>query len=70
MAKYELTKSIDARKLNKRTMNSLGPERFNIPFGAILTDLKEERGLYVFHYLGEPYEVPTIEVLSAMKEIE
>ena len=70
MAKFELTKSIDARKLNKRTMNSLGPQRFNIPFGAILTDLTEERGLYKFHYLGEPYEVPVQEADTAIKEIQ
>ncbi len=70
MAKYELTKSIDAKKLNKRTMNPLGPERFPIPFGAILTDLKEERGLVIFHYLGEPFEAIKQEVGSAIKEIE
>lgn len=69
MAKFELTKSIDARKLNKRTMNPLGPERFPIPFGAILTDVTEERGLYKFSYLGEPYEVPLQEVDTGLKEI-
>ena len=70
MAKFELTKSIDARRLNKRTMIPLGPERFPIPFGAILSDLKEERGLYQFSYLGEPYEAPQQEVGSGLKEIE
>lgn len=70
MPKYELTKSIEARKLNKRTMNPLGPERYPVPYGAILENLTEERGLYKFLYLGEPYEVPQQEVGPALKEIE
>ena len=69
MAKFELTKSLDARKLNRRTMVPLGPERFPIPFGAILTDVKLDRGVYQFSYLTEPYEVPEQEVGSALKEI-
>ncbi|MEO8028180.1 MAG: hypothetical protein ABI823_16980 [Bryobacteraceae bacterium] len=70
MAKFELTKSIEARKLNKRTMNALGPERYPIPFGAILDDVKEVRGLYQFSYLNEPYEVPEPEVGSALKPVK
>jgi hypothetical protein len=40
MAKFELTKSIEAIKLNKRTLRPLGPERFTIPYGAVLENLR------------------------------
>ncbi len=49
MAKFELTKTIEARKLNKRT---------GIPFGAILENPAEDRDVVKFTYLGEPYQCP------------
>ena len=69
MAKFELTKSIEAVKLNKRTMRPLGPEKFTIPYGAILENLVEDRDTRQFHYLGEPYEASELEMRGALREL-
>jgi hypothetical protein len=70
MARFELTKTIEAVKLNKRTMRVLGPERFTIPFGALLDGVTTERNHCRFFYLGEPYEVPESEIGSALREVK
>jgi hypothetical protein len=69
MAKFELTKTIEGIKLNKRTMSPLGPELFTLPFGGILENMTEERGRRKFFYLGEPYECPESVIASAIREI-
>ena len=56
MAKFELTKTIEARKLNKRTGIPLGESAVTIPCGGIIENLKEDRDLVKFTYLGEPYQ--------------
>ncbi|MEK7405569.1 MAG: hypothetical protein AAB225_10720 [Acidobacteriota bacterium] len=58
MAKFELTKTIEARKLNKRTGIPLGEPPLSIPFGAILENPAEDRDVVKFTYLGEPYQCP------------
>ncbi len=69
MPKYELTKTIEARKLNKRTLGPL-PEYKTIPFGAILENVTEQRDQQRFYYLGEPYEFPLADLKGALKQIE
>jgi hypothetical protein len=66
---YELTKTIEALKLNKRTLRPLGPERYTIPFGAVLEKLTLDRDIQQFYYLGEPYECPKADIASALREI-
>jgi hypothetical protein len=56
MPKFQLTKTIEARKLNKRTRVPTSEPSATIPFGGIIDDLTEERDLIKFAYLGEPYQ--------------
>lgn len=70
MTKAELTKTIEARKLNKRTLRPLTPDFVTIPYGAILTGLNEDRDWLRFMYLGEPYEAKLDKIQSAIKPIE
>ena len=69
MPKFELTKTIEAVKLNKRTLRPLGPEKVTIPYGAILENLSLDRDIQQFYYLGEPYECPEESIRSALSEI-
>jgi hypothetical protein len=69
MARFELTKTIDAFKLNKRTMRPIGPEKFTVPFGAVLEDLILDRDMQQFYYLGEPYECAVSEIKTALREL-
>lgn len=69
MAKFELTKSIEAVKLNPRTMRPLSDLRHTIPFGAMLEKLTLDGDMHQFHYLGEPYECPDSELKRALNEI-
>jgi hypothetical protein len=69
MAKFELTKSLEAIRLNKRTLRPLGPEKFTIPYGAILENLTLDRDTQKFYYLGEPYEIPYTEIKTALREL-
>ena len=70
MAKCELTKTIEAVRLNKRTLRPLGPERFTIPYGAVLENVHEDRDQRRFFYLGEPYECPEVDIASALREMD
>lgn len=55
MAKVELNKSIEARKLNQRSgLPMTGPE-VTIPYGAIIEHVETDRDREEFHYLGELY---------------
>jgi hypothetical protein len=69
MAKFELTKSIEARKLNPRTMVPLN-EYHTIPFGAIIDNLVEDRDVEKFSYLGEFYQYPSVDLRAASKPIQ
>jgi hypothetical protein len=68
MAKFELTKSIEARKLNPRTRVPLN-EYQTIPFGAIIDNLVDKGDVEHFSYLGEPYQYPTADLKSASRPI-
>ena len=69
MPKFELTKSIEAVKLNPRTLRPLGPAKHTLPYGAILEKLTPDRDMLQFHYLGEPYEAPASDLQSAVREL-
>jgi hypothetical protein len=55
MSKFELTKSIEATKLNLRTGIPTSDPPVTIPFGAIVQDPVEDRDFRKFTYLGERY---------------
>jgi hypothetical protein len=69
MAKFELTKSIEAVKLNPRTLRPLNDLKHTIPYGAVLEKLTLDQDIQQFHYLNEPYECPAAEIKSALHEI-
>jgi hypothetical protein len=55
LAKVELNKSIEARKLNQRTgLPMTGPE-VTIPYGAIIDHVETDRDREKFHYLRDLY---------------
>jgi len=70
MQKCELTKTIEATKLNKRTMRSLGEHPVTIPYGAVVQDVTDDRDQKRFFYLGEPYECPQNEFDSAIRPLD
>lgn len=70
MAKAELTKTIEAHKLNKRTMRPISDYSFPIPYGAILDRMEEDRDNVKFFYLGEPYEAKADTVHHAIKHLD
>lgn len=69
MGKFELTKSIEARKLNSRTMAPLN-EYHTIPFGAIIDNLVEDRDMEQFSYLGDHYQYPREDLKAASRPIQ
>lgn len=70
MAKFELNKNIEAKKLNKRTGVPIGGPPVTIPYGAIIDSPVEERHLVKFSYLGEPYQSGREVFSSAATPIE
>jgi len=68
MAKFELTKSIEARKLNPRTKVPLN-EYHTIPYGGIIDNLVEQGDVQQFSYLGEYYQYPTGDLKAAMRPV-
>lgn len=66
MAKFELTKSIEAVKLNPRTLRPLSDLKHTIPYGALLEKLTLDRDMQQFHYLGEPFECPEEDIKAAL----
>jgi hypothetical protein len=56
MPKLEVTKTIEARKLNKRTRQPVAEPPVTIPYGAILSDVVENDGVMAFMHLGELYQ--------------
>lgn len=69
MQKYELTKTIEAIKLNKRTLRPLGTDHFTIPYGSILSEVTEDRDRRRFVYLGEYYEADELVIASALRAL-
>ena len=70
MAKAELTKTIEAIKLNKRTMRPLNSDSFPIPYGAIIDHMKEDGDHTQFFYLGEPYESKADTINHALRRLD
>lgn len=68
MAKYEMTKSIDADEINKRSGLPTGKKR-TLPFGAIIQDRVEDRDMERFTYLGELYRTKSEELNAATRLI-
>ena len=56
MIKLELNKSIEARKLNKRTGSPTSDPEAVIPYGAIVENVEPDRDFERFTYLGELYQ--------------
>lgn len=70
MAKYELTKSVEAQKLNKRTGIPLTEPPTTIPYGAILDDVREDGDHFRFTYLTNLYQVRKDVVRGALQPID
>ncbi|HUJ20906.1 MAG TPA: hypothetical protein VLX58_05250 [Bryobacteraceae bacterium] len=68
MGKFELTKSIEARKLNPRTKVPLN-DWHTIPFGGIIDNLVETGDMEQFSYLGEYYQYPRQDLKAASRPI-
>ncbi|HEY3742793.1 MAG TPA: YegP family protein [Bryobacteraceae bacterium] len=70
-SKAEVTKTLEARKLNKRTMRVMpGDAAVTIRFGAVLHSLKEDDRRLMFEYLGDIYEADLIRAKGALRMIE
>ncbi len=66
MATQELIKSIEAKKLNKRSKLPLPEPPVTIPFGGLVSDIAEDGGMLRFSYLGELYHCPEDRLRSAL----
>lgn len=69
--KAEVTKTLEARKLNKRTMRTMpGDAAVTIRFGSVLHSLKEDDRRLMFEYLGDVYEADLVRAKGALRMIE
>ena len=68
MLKLEVTKTIEARRLNKRTRQTTSEPPVTIPYGAILSDIVENRDSVEFQYLSELYNCKA-EVLRSASHV-
>lgn len=66
MATQELNKSIEAKKLNKRSKLPLPEPPVTIPYGALVANLEQDGGMMRFVYLGELYHCPEDRLMSAL----
>jgi hypothetical protein len=64
MARFELKKSLEVTKLNKRTGIPVSGPPATIPFGALIEDVELDYDYGRFTYLGEPYRCAS-DVLKA-----
>ena len=69
MAKYELTKSVEGIKVNKRSLIPTN-EKITVSFGAIIEDPREDRDNLRFSHLGEIVDVKYSEIKGYYKLIE
>lgn len=70
MAKLEVTKTIEARMVNKRNRQVLSQPPVTLPYGAILTDIVENRDVLEFQYLGELYNCKTDVLRAASRSLD
>lgn len=54
--KYRVTKMVEARRLNPNSGIPLTEPPTALPFGAMLDNVREERDVFKFTYLGKPYQ--------------
>jgi hypothetical protein len=69
VSRYELTKTIEVRKLNKRSGLPLPEPPVLIPFGSMIENLKRERGSVQFTHLFELFEISETVLDSAIREV-
>jgi hypothetical protein len=69
MAKFELSKSVEGVKVNKRS-GIPTTERVNVSFGAIIENPIEERDSLRFSHLGEVIDVKLAEIRGYYKPID
>jgi hypothetical protein len=68
MPNFELIKTVEATKLNKRTgIPTTGPP-VTISFGAVIEDLEEDRSYIKFVYLGERYRASADILRPSLRE--
>ncbi|HUQ91866.1 MAG TPA: hypothetical protein VM120_09300 [Bryobacteraceae bacterium] len=70
MSKYEVGKSVEAMKLNKRTGIPLVGHPVTIPYGAILDNVEEAGDYYKFSYLSENYQMKMDIVRGALHKLK
>lgn len=66
--RYRVIKMVEARRLNPKSGVPLTEPPTPMPFGAILENLREDRDLYKFEYLGKPFQC-AIDVLKPAMEV-
>lgn len=66
MPVFELGKSIESIRLNKRNRLPMGDPPRTIPFGALVDEIRETGDRASFVYLGELYECPADVLRSAL----
>lgn len=69
MAKFELTRPLEARKLNPRTLRPISSNWVTIPYGALLTLIEQDEERVHFSYMGEPYRTPTGDFKEAARPL-
>lgn len=69
MSKYELSKSVEARKLNKRTGQPTNDPPATIPYGAILEKVEFAGDAVRFVYLVEHYQAKAEHVKGALNAL-
>jgi len=69
MAKFELSKSVEGVKVNKRS-GIPTTERVSLSFGAIIENPVEERDCLRFSYLGDTVDVKFSEIKGYYKPID
>ena len=70
MPSIELNKSIEAKRVNKRSKLLLVEPPATIPFGALIEDVEEDGENDRFTYLGELYQCAHNLLNSAMRGVE
>jgi len=68
VSSYELTKTIEVKKLNKRSGLPLPEPPVIIPFGSVIENLKRDRGSVRFTHLFELFEIAETVLDSAIRE--
>lgn len=69
MAQFEITKTVEGVKVNKRS-GIPTTERVTLSFGAIIVDPREERDYLRFHYLGDPVDVKLSDIRGYYKPLD